>query len=177
MSMIFDPISGLRAVSTYVGLTLLALAAYYDITSRIIPDWISIGLAAVGLASRSVLGLGAIATSLGFAVVLFLLLAWAHSRGGLGGGDVKLVSSAALGLPAGGTYHMLLGTAFTGGLLAAVHLVARRQPAVARCPRGASRMRRLWTIEKWRWQRDGCLPYGVAIACGGAWAILSNAGT
>jgi prepilin peptidase CpaA len=176
MSMNFDQIDSWRDLSTYAGLALLAMAACRDLMSRIIPNWVSVALAALGLANRAVLGLGAVASSMAFAAVLFLFLAWAHARGGLGGGDVKLMASAALGLSPIGTYHMLLGTAFVGGLLAVVHLMARRRPVVACCPRGASRARRLWTIEKWRWQRDGCLPYGVAIACGGAWAMLSNAG-
>ncbi len=177
MSTKFDLIGCFRDLSTVTALTLFVTAACRDLLSRIIPDWISVVLAAVGLANRAILGLGAVATSLALATVLFLLLAWAHARGGLGGGDVKLLSAAAIGLSATGTYHMLLGTAFAGGLLAAVHLVARRRPPVARCPREASRPRRWWTVEKRRWQRDGCLPYGVAIACGGTWAMLSNVGT
>jgi prepilin peptidase CpaA len=123
------------------------------------------------------LGAGASATSAGLAVLLFAVLSVAHARGGLGGGDVKLLSAAALGLSPFGLYQMLLCTAFAGGVLAVVHLGSRRLPRTARCRHGASRARRLWTIEKWRWRRPGCLPYGVAIACGGSWALLSGTGT
>jgi Flp pilus assembly protein protease CpaA len=31
-------------------------------------------------------------------------------------------------------------------------------------------------VERWRVERRGSLPYGIAIACGGAWAMLSGYG-
>jgi hypothetical protein len=39
-----------------------------------------------------------------------------------------------------------------------------------------SHLRRLWIVERWRWRRKNCLPYGVAVAAGGFWALLSGAG-
>jgi hypothetical protein len=32
------------------------------------------------------------------------------------------------------------------------------------------------SAERWRIARHGSLPYGVAIACGGIWVIVSQAG-
>jgi prepilin peptidase CpaA len=166
----------MQAVTIATELTLLAIAVCCDLISRTIPDWVCVALATVGLVSRAIVGVGAVAISFALAAVLFFALLLAHARGNLGGGDVKLLCAAVLGQPAIGTYQLLLGTAFAGGILAAVHLVARRLPPPACCPPGASRVRRLWFIEKWRWRRKRCLPYGVAIACGGAWAMLFGAG-
>ena len=67
-------------------------------------------------------------------------------------------------------------TALAGGVLVLLHLALRRLPAPTRCPPGAAGPRRVWTIERWRVRRRGALPYGVAIACGGTWAILSGWG-
>ena len=159
------------------GLILLLIAACADLRSRTIPNWISVALAGLGLTGRLLTGPGAAAISVALAAALFLVLSVAHARGGIGGGDVKLMSAVALGLSPLGVYQMLLVTAFAGGVLAVVHLLSRRLPRPACSRPGTSRIRRLWTIEKWRWRRPGCLPYGVAIACGGGWALLAGAGT
>ncbi|PPQ26556.1 A24 family peptidase [Rhodopila globiformis] len=172
----------MTATSLHTGLALAALAllsaaACCDIVWRIIPDRISLALATAGLVGRGLSGPGAVAASAALAATLFLVLAVVHARGGIGGGDVKLMSAAALGLPVAAACHFLLATAFAGGVLAVAHLLARRLPRPACCPATASRGRRLWTVERWRWRREGCIPYGIAIACGGAWIILPGLGT
>jgi prepilin peptidase CpaA len=166
-----------QAFAVCLAVALFIVAASSDILSRTIPDWVSVALAAVGLSNRASLGVGASATSAGLAALLFLVLSLVHARGGLGGGDVKLLSAAAFGLSPSGLYQMLICTAFAGGGLAVLHLIVRRLPRPACSPPGASRPHRLWTVERWRWRRPNCLPYGVAIACGGAWALLSGIGT
>lgn len=166
-----------QALAVPAAVVLLLIAASSDLLSRTIPDWVSVTLAGLGLVNRALIGFGAAATSVLLAFLVFLVLAVAHARGGLGGGDVKLVSAAAFGLSPTGLYEMLLCMSFAGGVLAVAHFVARRLPRPAFSPPGASRLRRLWTIEKWRWRRPGCLPYGVAIATGGVWALLSGTGT
>jgi prepilin peptidase CpaA len=174
--------SQMNAISLQAGLAAAALAllstgACCDLAARIIPDRVSLGLAAIGLAGRALSGPGAVAASVALATMLFLALAVMHARGGIGGGDVKLMSAVALGLSPAAACHFLLVTACAGGVLAVVHLVARRLPRPACCPAAASRLRRLWTVERWRWRREGCIPYGVAISCGGAWVILPGLGT
>jgi prepilin peptidase CpaA len=167
----------LQAGLAVVALALLSIAACCDLAARIIPDWVSLGLAATGLAGRALSGPGAVTASVVLAAILFLALAVMHARGGVGGGDVKLMSAVVLGLSPAAACHFLLAMACAGGVLAAVHLVARRLPRPACCPVTASRLRRLGTVEKWRWRREGCIPYGVAIACGGAWVIVPGLGT
>src|SRR5215469_18495256 len=67
-------------------LLLLLTAACFDLTYRMIPNWVCGALAAVGFASRAAVGLGAVAISAVTAAVVFAVLAFAHARGFLGGG-------------------------------------------------------------------------------------------
>jgi len=161
-------------------LLLLAFAGWRDVATRLIPDSLCVALAVLGLAIRAASGLWAALASTGVAVLLFALLAVAHARGLLGGGDVKLMAATAMQFPPAGILHLLLAISVAGGVLAAVHLALRRLPAPARhMPRGHTlrrhTLRRLWAVERWRVQR-GSLPYGVAIACGGAWILLLGRG-
>ena len=161
--------------ATIASLLLLALAAWRDLATRLIPDTLCIALAALGLAVRAASGLWAALASTGVAAILFALLAVVHARGLLGGGDVKLMTATALQFPPDQILHLLLTISIAGGALAALHLTLRRLPAPARRPAGAHPLRRLWTVERWRIRR-GSLPYGVAIACGGAWTLLLGRG-
>src|SRR5690349_21635308 len=95
-------------------LALLSVAACRDIASRIIPDQVSLALAVTGLVGRALSGSGAVAASAALTTMLFLVLAALHARGGIGGGDVKLISAATLGLPVVAACHFLLATALAG---------------------------------------------------------------
>jgi prepilin peptidase CpaA len=171
---------------------LLAFAAWRDIATRTIPDEVSLLLAALGLVARAVEGgLPAVGWSLAVAFLLFLLLLPLAVFGMLGGGDLKLASALALGLPPLGSYHFVVATAVAGGVLALVYLLlgrvlAARRPAVAAAApsradaaparRPASLARRVLEAEAWRVRRRGPLPYGVAIATGGVFALFGNHG-
>jgi prepilin peptidase CpaA len=65
-------------------------------------------------------------------------------------------------------------------VLSLLHLLLRRAPPPARSATRssarASLARRIVTIERWRIRRKGSLPYGIAIACGGAWVTLTGLG-
>lgn len=165
-----------RDLALALTLPLLACLAWRDLATRIIPNWICVVLAAAGVIVRALHGLEALAISVGMAALLLLAFLPIHARGMLGGGDIKLLAALALGLPAWGTYQLMVATTLAGGVLVLVHLALRCLPAPAHCPPGAAGPRRVWTIERWRPRRNGSLPYGVAIACGGAWAILSGWG-
>ncbi|MBP1298564.1 prepilin peptidase CpaA [Bradyrhizobium elkanii] len=115
-----------------------------------------------------------IGQSLIVAAILFLVLFVIYQRGAIGGGDVKLLVALAIGLPLAGVIELLTATALAGGVLAAVHLMMRRLPQPRLAPAGSSLMRRVYAVERWRHLRHAPLPYGVAIACGGIWAILSK---
>ncbi|MDA8249015.1 MAG: prepilin peptidase [Rhodospirillales bacterium] len=158
-------------------LACLAAAAWRDLVARIIPDTLPLALLFVGLAWRlSDGGVARAGISLGLAVVLFLALAALHAAGWLGGGDVKLAAGCAAGLAPHAVLPFITATGIAGGVLAALHLALRRLPPGRRAAVPAGALRRVWRAERWRIARHGPLPYGIAIACGGAWAILVGRG-
>jgi prepilin peptidase CpaA len=159
---------------------LLAVAAASDLATRMIPDEACIALALLGFCVRLFAGITAAAVSVVVAVALFALLVLAHARGALGGGDVKLAAAMAVGLAPAQTYRFVVATVIAGGVLSLLHLLLRRAPpparSVTRSTARASLARRIVTIERWRIRRKGSLPYGIAIACGGAWVTLAGLG-
>jgi prepilin peptidase CpaA len=119
------------------------------------------------------------AVSAALALLLFVLLVLLHSRGIMGGGDVKLAAATAIGLPPASIYHFIVYTALAGGVLACLHLALRfglRHSSPHAPRRGAGLIQRVLSAERWRIARHGSLPYGVAIACGGIWAVLTARG-
>lgn len=102
------------------------VAVVTDVRTRKIPNWLSFGLAAVGIAYSAFGGWHVLALSLLAYVVVFAAGAVLFSMGWLGGGDVKLLAAVAsfVGFP-----DALLLTAYTGiagGLLAFSWLAAER---------------------------------------------------
>jgi prepilin peptidase CpaA len=159
---------------------LLTLAACADIATRTIPDAIAIALTLIGMAARLFIGPSAVLVSVAVALTLFLLLVLLHARGMIGGGDVKLAAALCFGLSLHGTQRFIVVTVIAGGVLALFHLAARwalrNLPLHAPPPRGTNSLRRIFVVERWRIARHGPLPYGVAIACGGIWTVLSGPG-
>jgi prepilin peptidase CpaA len=158
---------------SFLEILLLLYVAMIDVATRSIRNEICLIMALLGVA-----GLFASPThvieSLIAATILFLLLLVIYQRGGIGGGDVKLIVALAIGLPLMGVIHLLIITTLAGGVLALAHLVMRRLPYPNRPPAGSSLMRRVYAVERWRNLRRAQLPYGVAIACGGIWTALSQ---
>lgn len=162
---------------SFVSLALLAVAAWRDVAARVIPDAVSGALLLVGLAGRIALaGLPPAGVSLGLALALFTALVALHAAGWLGGGDVKLAAGFAAGLAPQAVLPFLAATAISGGVLAGLHLLVRALPFRRRRPAPGFLLRRVVRAEHWRIARRGSLPYGVAIACGGAWIILVGSG-
>ena len=159
-------------------IALLALAASADIGYRIIPNWIAATIAVLGLAIRLSVSPSALLVSACIALAVFAGMVFLHSRRVFGGGDVKLVAATCLGLAPAATNQFIFVTAMAGGIVAVLHLIGRRvvrnRGLCAPLPRGTSLFRRIVSIEIWRLARHGSLPYGVAIACGGIWAILAG---
>ena len=155
----------------------LAYAAWSDLATRIIPDRVSIAIAVVGFVARSASGPAAVGWSVGLSLTLFSLLVVAHARGIIGGGDVKLISATTIGLTPVASLQFLHAVALAWGVLAIVHLVLRWVPQSAPCPAGSAAVIRVCRIERWRIRRHAPMPYGVAIAAGGVWVLLSNLGS
>lgn len=165
------------AVPVVLQLFVLVMICWTDISSRVIPNNACLGLAAAGALTRLVIGPVALLESVGVATGLFVILLALHARGGLGGGDVKLLTALAIGQSFAGTVDCLTIMALAGGILVLAHLALRRLPRPKRAPVGAGALRRVYSAERWRILRRAPLPYGIAIACGGFWTILMHSGS
>ena len=157
--------------ASFLEIVLLLYVATIDIATRLIRNEICLVLALLGIASQFASPMQ-VAESLIAATILLLLLLVIHTRGLIGGGDVKLLVALAIGLPLMGVIQLLTITALAGGILALVHLMMRILPYPRLAPAGSSFVRRVYAIERWRHLRHAPLPYGVAIACGGIWTIF-----
>ncbi|WP_439360772.1 A24 family peptidase [Bradyrhizobium sp. DASA03007] len=152
---------------------LLLYVATLDVATRLIRNDVCLVLALLGIAGQLASPMQLI-ESLTAATILFLLLFMIFQRRWIGGGDVKLLVALAIGLPPTALMQLVTVTSLAGGVLALVHLMMRVLPYPKLAPVGSSLARRVYTIERWRHVRHAPLPYGVAIACGGIWAILSK---
>jgi prepilin peptidase CpaA len=157
----------------FLAILLLLYVAVMDIATRLIRNEICLMLALLGIAVQFA-GHMHVIESLVTATILLLLLIVIYQRGWIGGGDIKLLAALAVGLPLMGVIQLLTITALAGGGLALVHLMMRLLPYPKLAPAGSSLVRRVYAIERWRNLRHAPLPYGVAIACGGIWTVLSQ---
>jgi prepilin peptidase CpaA len=164
-----------KMASTLLALQIVILlyVAALDIATRLIRNEICFALAVLGIAGQFT-GRAHFLESLIVATFLFLLLIVAFERRWIGGGDVKLLTALAIGLPLMGVVQLITITAYAGAFLALMHLVMRRLPTPGTAPAGSSLVRRIYAVERWRHLRRAPLPYGAAIACGGIWALLSQ---
>src|SRR5258708_538533 len=159
--------------ASFLEILLLLHVATIDIATRLIRNEICLVLALLGIVGQLASPVQ-VAESLIAATILLLLLLVVYQRRLIGGGDVKLLVALAIGLPPTGVIQLLTITALAGGVLALVHLVMRQLPYPNLAPAGSSLVRRVYAVERWRHLRHAPLPFGVAIACGGIWTILSK---
>ena len=165
--------SWIAFIVAFLEIVLLLYVATIDIATRLIRNEICLVLALLGIVAQLASPMQ-LAQSLIVAAILLLLLFVVYQWGKIGGGDVKLLVALAVGLPLTGLIQLLSITALAGGLLALVHLVMRYLPYPKLAPAGSSLVRRVYAVERWRHLRHAPLPFGVAIACGGIWTILSK---
>lgn len=129
---------------------LLVAAAVGDVRRLTIPNGLCASVAVLALpywaASGSAFWPG-FAWQLGFALIMFAVLAALFAAGVMGGGDVKLLAALALWLPVRAYVEMMMLVAVAGGVLTLALLIRHR-------------------LRK----REGRpeIPYGVAIAVGAA---------
>ena len=109
---------------------LLLIAAWRDIVTRTIPDEVSLLLVAVGGLARLREGPSTLALSVATAALLFVFLVLVHSRGLIGGGDVKLIAALAIGLSPLSCYRFVVATAIAGGFLGILYLLLSRSVRV-----------------------------------------------
>lgn len=131
----------------------LLTAAFTDLKRRQIDNWLNAAIALAAPLYWWAQGLSLwpdVAMQIGVAVAAFIVLAGLFAIKAMGGGDVKLLTALALWLPAQLFLKMLLVMSIAGGVLTIVL--------------------GMWYIT--RRQRDKIkIPYGVAIAGAGLWAL------
>lgn len=147
-------------LSTYVhyGLLIalaiaLLFAAFTDIRSRTIHNWLNGGIALAAPLFWWASGLSLwpdVAMQLGVAVLAFAFFAGLFALRMMGGGDVKLLTALALWIEPGTFLQLLMIMALAGGALTlamgAFHVMKREKEKLA-------------------------IPYGVAISFAGLWVL------
>ena len=173
------------AIATTMILTSAAvvlLAAWHDLVSRTVPNWMPALIAVFGLAAALVSARLLISTGLGLAIFVFAAICW--RRGLMGGADVKLLGAIAIVLPPATVSLFVIAMSLAGAVHAAAYLMARRvvtrpsalalHPAGMR-PRARSLLPRALRAERWRISRGGPLPYACAIAFGFLFVVCNGA--
>lgn len=139
---------------------LTIVAGLRDLTTMIIPNWISAAIIvgffpaalAVGLPWMEML------THVGVAFAALLVGMGMFALRWIGGGDAKLMAATTLWLGLSSTLTFLLATAVVGGVFGLLLIVTRGhiQPFLSWAPRWFARLM----------EPKGDIPYGVAIAIG-----------
>lgn len=134
----------------------LLVAAFTDLRSRQIGNWLNGGIALAAPLFWWASGFALwpdIALQLGVALGTFAVLAALFAMGAMGGGDVKLLAALALWIEPLPFLNLLVLMALLGGVLTimfcAWHVMRRQREKLA-------------------------IPYGVAIAMAGLWVLGTN---
>lgn len=137
------------------------MAAFYDITTTKIPNWISGILIVTFLVIAPFIGFGFADIGLQLAIGLSALLIGflLFSMGVFGGGDAKLIAAALLWMNASSIIPFLFFMALTGGLLGVLFLFLKYMP-----------LPKTFAAHPWGIKLKSThphIPYGLAIAMGG----------
>ena len=141
-----------RGLMAVLGLLMIA-AAVSDLRSRTISNELNAAMALLAIPFWIASGLAAwpdMPIQFGAAFAVFLVFAGLFAIGAMGGGDVKMIGAVMLWIPLPLFLPMLTVMAVGGGILSAVmliHLKIRRS------------------------EKPVEVPYGVAIAAAGLWAL------
>ena len=140
----------------------LLFAALHDIGFRTIPNWVSVALAAIGIALRLLDHHLPAGLACGLAVFALAAICWWF--GWMGGGDVKLLGATAILVPPSLIPGYIAAVAFAGGGLALIYLLLERLVPAPRHRRPASLIWRILAVECRRIRRRTSLPYATAIS-------------
>jgi len=174
--------SAITAAMILASAAVLLLAAWHDIVSRTVPNWMSAVIASFGVVAAITSGRLLISLSLGLVIFIVAALCW--RRGWMGGADVKLLGAIAIVLPPGMVSMFALAMSVAGAVHAVAYILARRVvtpppplPAslAATPPRARALLPRALRAERWRISRGGPLPYACAIAFGFLFVICNGA--
>jgi prepilin peptidase CpaA len=134
----------------------LLIAAITDLRRRQIDNWLTLGIAAGAPLFWWASGISFmpdIAWQLGLAALTFAILFAMFALRVMGGGDVKLLTALALWIAPLWFMRLVIVMSIVGGVLTLVMWIHHRS---------AKRTDRL------------AIPYGVAIACAGLWALFAQ---
>jgi prepilin peptidase CpaA len=138
-----------------LGIALFVTAAYGDVKTLRIANWLVAAVAALGLCRLIVIGdLSVALYTVGASLVVFIaafLLFW---RGLVGGGDAKLMTATALLVGYSHLFNFLVLMSLCGALLSLAILVI------------------WWRSEESQPRAQLAVPYGAAIAAGGIVTLL-----
>jgi prepilin peptidase CpaA len=155
----------------------LAVGTAWDIAKRRIPNAVTGAIALFGLVAQFVdHGAQSVLAGLAAAAVTVLLLYRPWMAGGIGGGDVKMAAATAIWVGLGDMIRYAVAVAAVGGVVALV-IYAISRKAVRQDVRTnlalAALQQSLPTVAA---REPGRLsvPYGVAIAAGAAFALLTS---
>lgn len=148
---------GILVYGLLAGLAIaLLVAAFTDIRSRTISNWLNLAIAAGAPLFWFASGLSlwpGVAMQLGVALACFAVCAVLFALRQMGGGDVKLLTALALWIQPIWFAQLIVVMAIAGGVLTMIfgawHIAARRKDKPA-------------------------IPYGIAISGAGLWALASQ---
>ena len=159
-------VHSLQAALWAIALAAILASAYTDLKDRIIPNELACLVAASGIALGLLTRPGQMPLSLLAAIaLLFALGALAHFHM-IGGGDVKLISAAALLVPPADIGKLLVFIALAGGVLSCAYLLARRALKGGGLGAMTENSQDWLSREGARIAAGGPMPYAVAILGG-----------
>jgi Flp pilus assembly protein, protease CpaA len=145
---------------SYIIIAVLALAlvraAWGDLKTRTIPNWLNLAIALGAPLWWWANGWSlwpAVTVQLLIFVVIFLIFAGCFAIGAMGGGDVKLIAALSLWLPLTPLIRMLFIMAVLGGIVTLATLLVHKLAKRAGAPE---------------------IPYGVAISLAGLWVFANE---
>ncbi len=151
--MLDDPFKYGLLIALAIG---LLFAAFTDLRSRKIDNWLNAGIALGAPLFWWASGLALwpdVALQLAVAAGTFAVLVGLFAMGAMGGGDVKLLGALALWIAPWPFFKLVIMMALVGGVLtivsAAWHVMRRQREKLA-------------------------IPYGVAIAAAGLWTLSTT---
>lgn len=157
----------METVILLLGIALFVAAAYGDVQTQRIPNWLVAAVAALGISRLIVIGdLSFALYTLGASLLVFIVTFLLFWRGLCGGGDAKLLPATALliGYPDLSNFLVLMSLC---GALVSIAILATRRGAlfslVMRVIHGPSKQPEKLQL---------VVPYGTAIAAGAIVTLL-----
>jgi prepilin peptidase CpaA len=179
----------IAAAATIASGGVVLLAAWHDIASRTVPNWMPLTIACLGVVAATVDGRLLISGGVGLAIFIVAAICW--RRGWMGGADVKLLGAIAVVLPLSVLSMFAIAMSLAGAVHAVTYMIGRRivtPPRALTVKSGSatpsnqlvpgshrlSLISRVLRAERWRVSRGGPLPYACAIAFGFLFVICNG---